>query len=153
MSLLKNLLVVVAATGAMGSAQAQNTFTPGTLSPAIQTQTDIFGTGSFADIFNFTIDASRQAVSSSTTPLAALELFPGFNAPGTPLYTGLYLNADVLTPGDFFARISGTARALDGGLRFSVVANPEPAEGMMLLAGLVLVAFMARRKASLMTAD
>lgn len=136
MNLLKNLLVIIAATGTMGSAQAQNTFNLGTLSPTIQAQTDIFGAGSFADILNFTIDASRQAVSS-----------------GTPLYTGLYLNADVLTPGDFFARISETARALDGGLRFSVATNPEPAEGMMLLAGLVLVAFMARRKASLMTAD
>lgn len=166
MNLFKKLLVVamIAATGGLGSAQAQNTFNLGTLSPTVQTRTDIFGAGSFADIFNFTIDASNQTVSSSTIALASdgtvsstavtglqLQLFSGFNAPGTPLFTGLDLNADVLTPGDFSALISGTAGAGGGGFSFSVAANPEPAEWMMLLAGLVVVGFMARRKTSLVT--
>jgi PEP-CTERM motif-containing protein len=163
MNLLKNLLVVIAATGAMGSAQAQNTFNLGTLSPTIQTQTDIFGAGSFADIFNFTVDASHSMVSSSTVPLAPggtvsstsvtglqLELFSGFNAPGTtPLFTGLNLDAAFLTPGEFSTRISGTAGPLGGGFQFSIAATPEPAEWMLMLAGLVVLGFVARRKIGL----
>ena len=167
MNLIKNLLIVFVATGTMGSAQAQNTFNLGTLSPTVQTQTDIFGAGSFADIFNFTVDASNHTVSSSTIQLAPdgtvsstsitglkLELFSGFNPSlgATPLFSGLDLNAELLTQGDFSARISGTAGSVGGGFSFSIAANPEPAEWMMLLAGLVVVGFMARRKASLVAA-
>lgn len=160
MNLLKNVLVVIAATGAMASAQAQNTFNLGTLSPTVQTYTDIFGAGSFADIFNFTVDASNNVVSTNTIGLASdgtvsltsvtglqLELFSGFNAAGTtPLYTGLNLDAAFLTPGDFSTRISGTAGPLGGGFQFSIAATPEPAEWMLMLAGLVLLGFVARRK-------
>jgi hypothetical protein len=167
MNLFKKLLVVVmiAATGMMGSAQAQNTFNLDTLSPTVQTRTDIFGAGSFADIFNFTVDATHHTVSTSTIQLAPdgtvsstsvtglkLELFSGFNPPvsgATPLITGLDLNAELLTPGDFSVRVSGVAGPAGGGFSFSTAANPEPAEWMLLLAGLVVVGFMARRKASL----
>src|SRR5438067_13267365 len=69
MNLLRNVLVVIAATGAIGSAQAQNTFDLGTLDPTVKTRTDIFGAVAFADIFNFTVDASNSTVSSSTIAL------------------------------------------------------------------------------------
>jgi MYXO-CTERM domain-containing protein len=163
MNLLKNVLVVIAATGAMGSAQAQNVFNLGTLSPTIQTRTNIYGAGSFADIYNFTVDASHNSVFSRTLALAAdgtpsstsvtglqLELFSGFNAPGTArLFTGLDLDAELLTPGEFSARISGMVGPLRGGYEFSVAATPEPAEWMLLLAGLVGLGFIARRKIGL----
>lgn len=164
MNLLKNVLVVIAATAAMGSAHAQNVFNLGPLSPTIQTRTNIYGEGSFADIFNFTVDASYNTVSSKTLALAAdgtpsatsvtglqLELFSGFNAPGTAkLFTGLDLDAVLLTPGEFSARISGTvAPLLRGGYEFSIAATPEPAEWMLLLAGLVGLGFVARRKIGL----
>jgi MYXO-CTERM domain-containing protein len=162
MNLLKNMLVVIAAIGAMGSAQAQTNL--GTLSPTVQTETHFFGAGSFADIFNFTVDASHNIVSTSTVPLAPngtisstsvtglqLALFSGFNAPGgtTPLFTGLDLNALLLTPGEFSARITGTAGQFGGGIQFSIAASPEPAEWMLLLAGLVGLGFVARRKIGL----
>ena len=163
MNLLKNALVVIAATAAIGSVQAQNTFNLGPLSPTIQTRSNIFGEGSFADVFNFTIDASYNSVSARTLALAAdgtpsstsvtglqLELFSGFNAPGTArLFTGLELDAAVLTPGEFSARISGMVGPLRGGYEFSVAATPEPAEWMLLLAGLVGLGFVARRKIGL----
>jgi hypothetical protein len=163
MNLLRNVLVVIAATGAMGSAQAQNTFNLNTLSPTVQTRTDIFGAGSFADIFNFTVDASQNAVFTNTVGLARdgtvsstsvtglkLELFSGFNAAGTtPLFSGLNLDGALLTAGEFSTRVSGRAGQLGGGFQFSIAANPEPAEWMLMLAGLVLLGFIARRKIGL----
>src|SRR2546428_11353870 len=101
MKLLKNLLVVIAATGVMGSVQAQ---TPpvdlGTLDPTVQTRSQLFGAGSisFMDVFNFTVGATNSNVLSSTVALGpdgtpnatavtglTYQLFSGFNAPGTPL--------------------------------------------------------------------
>jgi hypothetical protein len=162
MNLLKNVLVVIAATGAMGSALADTT-NLGTLSPTIHTRSKLVGEGSFADIFNFTVDATNNTVFSRTIGLAAdgtpsstsvtglqFELFSGFNAPGTAkLFTGLNLDAEILTAGEFSARISGTAGRLGGGYEFSIAANPEPAEWMLLLAGLMGLGFVARRKIGL----
>jgi len=171
MKLLKNLLVVIAAAGMVGSGHALAQVNLGTLDPTVQTRTDLFGAGSFMDIFNFTVGATTQTVTSSTVTLAPdgtpsltavtglrYDLFSGFGALGTPLSTSILpvnsgqldLSA-LLTPGDFSARISGTAGPLGGGFSFSTAAhNPEPAEWMMLLAGLVVVGFIARRKASLL---
>ena len=167
MKLLKNLLVVMAATGMVGSGHALAQVNLGTLDPTVQTRSDLFGAVSFADVFNFTIGATNSNVLSSTvalgpdgTPNATAvtglkyELFSGFNAPGTPLSSVLIdsrldLSA-LLTPGDFSVRISGAAGPAGGGFSFSTAANPEPAEWMMLLAGLVVVGFMARRKTRLM---
>jgi MYXO-CTERM domain-containing protein len=160
MNLLKNVLVVIAATAAVGSVQAQNIFNLEPISPNIQTRSNIYGEGSFADIFNFTVDATHNTLSASTFGLAGdgtrsstsvtglqFELFSGFNAPGTAkLFTGLDLNAEILTPGEFSAKISGIVGPLRGGYEFSVAASPEPAEWMLLLAGLVGLGFVARRK-------
>jgi hypothetical protein len=169
MKLLKNLLVVIAATGMLGSGHAIAQVNLGTLDPTVQTRTDLFGAGSFMDIFNFTIGAAGHDVLSSTVALGpngtpnatavtglTYQLFSGFNAPGTPLSSLLIDNSGrldlstFLTPGDFSVRISGTAGPVGGGFSFSTAANPEPAEWMMLLAGLVVVGFMARRKTRLM---
>jgi MYXO-CTERM domain-containing protein len=46
-------------------------------------------------------------------------------------------------------RISGMVGPLRGGYEFSVAATPEPAEWMLLLAGLVGLGFIARRKIGL----
>src|SRR5205807_9997302 len=72
MKLLKHLLVVViAATGVIGSARAQtppgNTFNLGTLTPAGVSQSDSFPSGSFCDTFNFTVDASNHIVTGGVT--------------------------------------------------------------------------------------
>src|SRR2546422_199202 len=171
MKLLKNLLVVIAATGMVGSGHALAQVNLGTLDPTVQTGTYLFGAGSFMDVFNFTVSSANQTVTSSTVTLGPdgmpsltavtglkYELFSGLGALGTPLSTN-FLPANsgqldltaFLTPGDFSTRISATAGSLGGGFSFSTAAhNPEPAEWMMLLAGLVVVGFIARRKASLM---
>jgi hypothetical protein len=167
MKLLK-ILVVVAATGFMGSAQALVTDL-GALSPTATVRTDFFTTSgvSFADIFNFTTSAQQNTLFSNAvnfTPSGTdptlthvtdltLTLFGGSNATGSVLGTISSSNGSLIElsrailAGSYSARVSGLADGkAGGGFQFSVAANPEPAEWMMLLAGLVAVAFMAQRK-------
>jgi hypothetical protein len=152
MKLLKEVLVVIAATGAMGSVQAQtpgNVFNLGTLTPSVIATTDAFASGSFLDTFNFTVDAVHHTVTGTTasTNVTNLQLAL-FDSTGTLLFTGLNLHSD-LTPGNFSARISGDVVSSPGQFTFSVAANPEPAEWMLLLFGLLFAGFIARRKIGL----
>jgi len=152
MRLLKDVLVVIAATGAMGSVQAQtpgNIFDLGTLTPTVITKTDVFASGSFLDTFNFTVDAANHIVTGNTvsTNVANLQLTL-LDSVGTVLFTGLNLNAN-LTPGTFSTRISGDVVSSPGQFTFSVAANPEPAEWLLLLFGLLFAGFIARRKIGL----
>lgn len=172
MNPLRQLLVLIAASAMIGSAHAQTagqTFDLGTLSSNTQLTTDFFAGTSFADIFNFTIGGSGHTlvtsvvgVSPDGTPTVGtvsgltLELFAGSGATGSALDTRLSLDgslidlATVLAGGDYSARISGVADGgLGGGFQFAIAAMPEPAEWMMLLAGLLVVGFMTRRKTSL----
>lgn len=169
MKLLNNLLVAIAATGMMGSVQAQTDL--GMLSPTVQQQTGFFASGSFADIFNFSIGTENQAflgsaagLSSEGTPTIGavsdltFTLFAGSNATG-PIQgsvtsaTGSVIDlSGALVEGAYSVRVSGLIAdgALGGGYALSVSAAPEPAEWMMLLAGLLLVVAVARRKTRLM---
>src|SRR5207237_4401303 len=110
MMLLTQVLVVIAATGAMGSVQAQtpgNIFNLGTLDPSVQVKTDAFISGSFLDTFNFTVDSVNYMVTGTTvsTNVANLQLNP-FDTVGTLLFTGVNLNAN-LTTGGVSGRPSG----------------------------------------------
>jgi hypothetical protein len=152
MKLLKNLLVLIAATGVIGSAQAQtpgNTFDLGTLSPTVTTTTDAFASGSFLDTFNFMVDATHYMVTGTTDSTNVGNLQLGlYDSTGTLLYTGLNFHTD-LNPGSYYAQISGDVLTSPGQFSFSVAANPEPAEWMLLLCGLVVAGFIARRKMEL----
>ena len=150
---LKNLLVVIAATGVIGSAQAQtpgNTFDLGTLSPTVQATTDTFASGSFLDTFNFTVDSTNHIVAGTTDSSGVSNLkLELFNSQGTSLFTGLNLNAD-LTPGNFFAQVSGNVVTGPGTFTLSLAAhNPERAEWMLMLCGVVVAGFISRRKIGL----
>src|SRR6267143_395187 len=164
MKLLKDLLVVIAATGVMGSAQAQTTppdLNLGTLTPTDTIRTDFGVSGtSFADLFTFSIDSTNHIFTGSTTAFAP----PGItgtsitglqfvlkDSMGGVLFTGTSLTDTELSPGSFSMLVTGKADGLSGGgFRLAVAShNPEPAEWMMLLAGLVVVGFIARRKIGL----
>jgi len=164
MKLLKDLLVVIAATGVMGSAQAQ---TPpdlnlGILTPTTTIRTDFGVSGfTFADLFTFSVGSANHIFTGSTTPFAP----PGItgtsitglqfvlkDSTGAVLFTGTSLTDTELTPGSFSMLVTGKADGVSGG-GFQLAAaahNPEPAEWVMLLAGLMVVGFIARRKTSLM---
>jgi hypothetical protein len=124
------------------------------------------------EIYNFTVDAQYHTLLASAvnfTPSGTdsqlthvtdltLTLFGRSNATGSALATVSSSNgslidlSNALVAGNYSAKISGLADGgAGGGFRFSVAANPEPAEWMLLLAGLMVVGFMARRKTSLVT--
>src|SRR5438105_15655680 len=71
MKLLKHLLVVViAATGVIGSARAQtqgNAFDLGPITPAGNSFSDSFPSGSFVDTFKFTVDANNHIITGGVT--------------------------------------------------------------------------------------
>ena len=155
MKMLENLLVVIAATGVMGSAQAQtpgNSFNLGTLTPTPVSTTDPIASGSFLDTFNFAMDSTNHIVQGTTSSTNISNLTLGlYDSTGTLLSSSLNLNAS-LTPGNYRALISGNVGTAAGGgqFTFSVAAhNPEPAEWMLMLCGLVVAGFIARRKIGL----
>jgi len=153
MKLLKNLLLLIAATGVMGSAQGQtpgNIFSLGTLAPTVTATTDAFASGSFLDTFHFAIDATHHMVTGTTDSTNGTNLkLELFNSGSTlPFFTGLNVHTD-LTPGDYFARISRDVVTSPRNFTFSVAANPEPTEWMLLLCGFVVAGFIARRKIGL----
>src|SRR6266850_4219245 len=176
MNLFKKLLwvVLIAATAVMASAQAQVPNPDlGILSPAAQTKTDFGTSGStFVDIFNFSIGADHHGFLGTAVGLApdgtptigtisnlTLTLFAGSDATGatkgsvTSTNGSLIDLAGTLLAGNYSAKISGlVSGTLGGGYQFVVSANPEPAEWMLLLAGLMVVGFMARRRTSLLVA-
>ena len=171
MTLFKKLAVVVAAfAGWMGLAQAA-TYDAGTVSPSIYQQTDFYSESSFsfADVFNFTVGTeygtvltsaasySPDGVSAEQTHVSnlTLQIYAGSDATGS--LVGEWSSSDgslidqsgLLASGDYSVRISGIADgSLGGGYQFSLAATPEPAEWMMLLAGLAMLGFIAKRKTS-----
>jgi hypothetical protein len=163
MKLLTNLLVAFAATGVIGSAQAQTDL--GTLAPTGTQQTDFLPSGTtFADLFKFTMDATNNIFTGSVVPFSPTGVdatqahvtglqFQLFDNTGNLLFTGVNAQGS-LTPGDFSLKVSGTADGpVGGGFQLAVAAhNPEPAEWMLMLCGLVVAGFIARRKIGLMAA-
>lgn len=173
MSLLKRSLAVALAASAawIGSAHATTTYDAGILSPSVYQEAEFYSTGgvSFADVCNFTVGTeydtvlvqgisySPDGVSGGHVSNLTLSLFDAEGAQvGTWTSTdgSLIDQSGVLAAGSYSLQISGLADgAAGGGYQFSVAAVPEPAEWMMLLAGLAVLGFIARRKtAGLMAA-
>jgi hypothetical protein len=104
------------------------------------------------DTFNFTVGSTNHIVQGTTTSKNVINLSVGlYDSLNTLLFSGLNLNAN-LTPGNYHALISGGVGTAAGGgqFTFSVAAhNPEPAEWMLMLCGLVVAGFIARRKIGL----
>lgn len=173
MNLLEKLVLMFATAGLMVSAPAVgNTYDMGALSPAVRQQADFYAASSFADLFNFTVGTEYQTMLASAVNYApdgttagathvtdlTFTLYAGSDATGTVLgevssSNGSLIDlSQVLVSGDYSARVAGIADGqLGGGYLVSIAAVPEPAGWMMLLCGLVVVAFIARRKTGLVT--
>jgi hypothetical protein len=166
MNLTRNLLVAVAATGVIGSAQAAAPVYLGTLTPAVLLGTGTYATATtFTDIFNFTVGAKYQTVLASaigtSAPLTSVSnlMLTIYSSDRSVVGRVSSSNGSLidlsgfLLAGSYSAEVSGLANgSLGGGYRFSVSATPEPAEWMLLMCGLMVAGFIARQKMNLVTA-
>lgn len=123
MKLLQKLLLVIASAGLMVFAPAGGvTHDMGIVSPTLKQQADFHSTSSFADIFGFTPGMKYQTVLAGVAN----------NAPDGTM-----------------------VRIVDGkvgdGIQISVATDTEPDGWMLLLCGLTVVAFIARRKTDLVS--
>ena len=172
MYLPKKLLVAVMAIGVLGSARAETDAQ--VLNPYAPMPSDsgfYFAPGdptpySFADIVNLPHGAGPRLLTSGTysrapggtlaelsnvsdaTPMRSA----GTNVAGSLLGAILTLNDDMddlsaaVIPDKVAAPRSETGWHTGAGFLFSTAEIPEPADWMTLLCGLVVVAFIARRK-------
>jgi len=125
----------------------------------------------FTDVFNFSVSTksllAADVTSTSATAAVGLNLtsFAVYKADGTLVYSGVQkstgkvdnwkLNTTdlLLTAGNYYLQVIGTvnstsAGTFSGNLALKAVAVPEADTYAMLLAGLGLVGFIARRRKS-----
>jgi hypothetical protein len=123
----------------------------------------------FTDVFNFHVSTSSKLVADLTSTAASaavgldLTAFAVYRSNGTLLYSGsqktsgrvdswkLSSPSVVLAAGDYYLQVVGTvnsmnAGSLSGNIGLKAVAVPEAETYAMLLAGLGLVGFVARRR-------
>ena len=170
MHLLINLLVVVAAMGAIGSVRADQARSPGmpaTAHPGSHFASEVSASYSVADVVNLPAGAEYRRVARGTfgraPDMTSVDLSDvadsvpvadaGTNAGGSLLDAVSALNVTVddlsagVVPGDFPASRSGSSAPAAGArFPFSIAEMPDPTDWMTLLCGLAVVAFMARRK-------
>jgi len=173
MNLLKMLLVALTTMGVLGSVQAKSADqvpNPDTPTPADSGSYFVSGLStpySFADMVNLPAGAEQRLLTGDTISrvpggtLAELSNVAGSTPthpagasnPGSLLGAISTLNgamddlSAVVVPDEFAASRSGTTGWQTGaGFLFSTTEIPEPADWVTLLCGLVVVAFMARRK-------
>lgn len=166
--MLGRQLVAIAAAAFLGSAQAgANSSELGTRLPSTLTQTGFFAAGgSFADIYTFTIGAQYGVLA---TGAAGYPAAGAGNVRDQAQYrgavgTGPARSAVASSIGgaiDYSTLLAASTRPVrdaehadgqaGGADKFPMIAIPEPPDWTMLFAGLVVVGFMARRKASLVT--
>jgi hypothetical protein len=128
----------------------------------------IFANGAvISDTYSFSLTLLNSFVSIAQSIIGPGENFSVSNfmlqlvGPGTNLLfsptvahpSQIVTGVLALAPGDYVATVTGTATGPDGGIygiqmATSVPAVPEPSEWMMMLAGLVLVGFMVKRRSS-----
>lgn len=167
MNTLKKLLVALTAMGVLASvraeivAQVQNSPSP---APTAYGADGSIGY-SFADIVNLPAGADNRLTSAYVAGMTLANFSnvadstsaqpedANANTTGSLLGAVSTLNgtvddvSGVVDPDDLSKSQSGTSGwHTDAGFLFSIAEVPEPADWMTLLCGLVVVAFMARRK-------
>lgn len=166
MNILIKLLVAVTAMGLLGAARAEmvpQVPNPGAPAPAgarSHFESGVSNGYSFADIVNLPDAGAGPRVSLRAEPLqvaGSKDPQPmGANAAGSLLAAFSSLNDDVddlsaaVVPDKVAAPQSATVWNTGGGFLFSTAEIPEPGDWMTLLCGVVVVAFMARRKSGLL---
>ncbi len=94
----------------------------------------------YLSIANFELTLSGPGLLATYTPTMGA---PAFISTGTLMLSG----------GAYTASVSGTATGTTGGIyqiQMATAPIPEPSEWMMMLAGLILVGFMVKRRSELL---
>jgi len=170
MSFLKKLLVTVTAMGVLGSVQAEpadqapNPDTPAPMDSGSYLVSGLSTPYSFADIVNLPAGAEHRLLTGGTfsrgtlTELAnvtgSTPMRPAGANAAVPLLVAMStlngamddLSAAVLQDESAASRSGNAGPHTGAGFLFSTAEIPEPADWMTLLCGLVVVAFIARRK-------
>lgn len=135
--------------------------------PAFFFESESFASGTaINDTFQFTVSAANTFVailqSITLNPFFNISGFqlnlsgPGLLASYTPgMATPDFISSGLLliTGGAYSANIVGTASGSLGGIyqiQMATAPIPEPSEWMMMLAGLILVGFMVKRRSELL---
>ena len=170
MNTLKNLLAVVAAMGVLGSARAEmavqvpNPGAPGPAAAGSYLEAGVSFQYSFAEIVNLRDGTGGTrlggGIGIGAVPVQAAHSEPvqplDANAAGSLLAAFSSLNDDmddlsaVVVPEQVATPPSATVWNTGNGFLFSTAEIPEPGDWMTLLCGVVVVAFMARRKSGLL---
>ena len=171
--LFRKLLMLLTCTGVIGSANGLgNPQSPGSVPPtviraAFHPATSDSTNHSFAEPFNFTINAHRQWLTAN-----AVNLLPADESGSVNLMHGGYLVARLYSSAEAGGSMSNAATwkrrtlfhaldtqaarispapmsktangQVDGGSWFSITAVPDPADWMVLLCGVVAAGFIAR---------
>lgn len=166
MNALRNLLVVITAMGVLGSARADMAVqvphpgAPGSASAAAYFDSGVSIQYSFAEIVNLPDvgEQSRMSGGAGTrgVPVQGAHPQQPEEDAGTLLAALSSLNDDredmsaAVVPEEVAAPPAVTGWNSGAGFLFSTAEIPEPGDWMTLLCGLVVVAFMARRKSGLL---
>lgn len=156
----RTLAVAALAFGLQAVPAAAATYAVGTLSATPYVNAVVLPTGSFLDVYNFSVSSPAQVGASAVSLdllLQSLSLLHIGN-----LQLSLYDGADTwlgnwygspanieatLAVGNYHVDVSGNADGLSGGAYlFSIAAVPEPEQWMLFAAGLGLLGTMVRRR-------
>lgn len=115
--------------------------------------------GSFMDILNFSVSSESMLLSNlvelELAPVVGLDVFSwDIFAVGSNVALGYAQDVTsrlygLIGPGDYFAQVSGSTTGIFGGsytLNLVTAPVPEPSMIALMLGGLGLVGFMARRR-------
>jgi hypothetical protein len=141
MNSLKKLLLVIVATGLVGSSFAiDETRGPAAPASALAGQADANGVRRALTVPESVMERGMPAEANYLARAVAVNY-----APGDGIHAGI---KSVSRPGGITAPETGTAAAAPPGPGFTV-AMPEPTEWMQLLCGLMVAGFIARRRTNL----
>jgi len=162
MSLLKYLMIALAALAACGIVRAEMSgFVPATDRPARNSALVDSSVYSFSEIANLPAGAEHRLLTGETSrnvsEMTLAELSSAAHArsvpsasarvAGAPMGSVLTLNSsEDAAVEDFSGSAKGTDTQAKASNLFSMSEIPEPGDWMTLLCGLVVVGFMARRK-------
>lgn len=151
--------LVLAAGLAVSAGAGATTHDLGSLPSGSSSITETVGPGNFSDVIDFTIGSKSfvgTGVGASNVVIFGSSVFDIanltmsiYNSANVKIGSGTDVNLGVLGAGNYYAVVTGKATGSAGGVyteAFSVRAVPEASTWAMMLAGLGMLFFAAKRR-------